>query len=186
MVHLTQGQGIEFTTGGVEGRMGEEETLLAAKEALAYLRRIERVLETMAENMQEYLETSRQLLASPALRADVAEVDVSRVTYSAAQMLTIRELTINPVEHMVTFDDQPIGTLSCQSPSQGDRRNHGKHLGPRSMQAVQVGSRASCPGRHHRDPLFDAQLNDLVDVGREQRDIDAEWAIGVCAHGIDL
>ena len=89
--------------------MGEEETLLAVKEALAYLRRIERLLETMAENLQEYLETSRQLLASSALKADVAEVDVSRVTYSAAQILTIRELTINPVEHVVTFSDQPIG-----------------------------------------------------------------------------
>ena len=54
--------------------MGEEETLLAVKEALAYLRRIERLLETMAENLQEYLETSRQLLASPALKADVAQV----------------------------------------------------------------------------------------------------------------
>ena len=89
--------------------MGEEETLLAVKEALAYLRRIERLLETMAENLQEYLETSRKLLASSALKADVAEVDVSRVTYSAAQILTIRELTINPVEHVVTFSDQPIG-----------------------------------------------------------------------------
>lgn len=88
--------------------MGEEETLLVAKEALAYLRRIERLLETMAENMREYLETSRQLLASPALVADVAEVDVSRITYSAAQILTIRELTINPVEHVVTFDGRPI------------------------------------------------------------------------------
>ena len=88
--------------------MGEKEMLLVAKEALAYLRRIERLLETMAENMQEYLETSRQLLASPAFMADVAEVGVSRVTYSAAQILTIRELTINPVEHVVTFDDRPI------------------------------------------------------------------------------
>ena len=103
-----QGQGIEFTTGGAEGRMGEEETLLAAREALAYLERIERLLETMAENMQEYLETSRQLLASPAPEADVARVKDSRVTYSAAQVLTFRELTINPVEHVVTFSDRPI------------------------------------------------------------------------------
>ena len=88
--------------------MGEEETLLAAKEALAYLERIERLLETMADVMQEYLETSRQLLASPSLVADAAEVDVSRDTYSAAQILTIRELTINPVEHTVTFSGQPI------------------------------------------------------------------------------
>ncbi len=88
--------------------MGEEETLLAVKEALAYLRRIERLLETMAENLQEYLETSRQLLASPALMADVAEVAESRITYSTAQVLTIRELTINPVEHVVTVSDRPI------------------------------------------------------------------------------
>ncbi len=88
--------------------MGEEETLLAAKEALAYLERIERLLETMADVMQEYLETSRQLLPSPALVADVAEVAESRIMYSTAQVLTIRELTINPVEHVVTFDDQPI------------------------------------------------------------------------------
>ena len=89
--------------------MGEEETLLAVKEALAYLRRIERLLETMAENLQEYLETSRQLLASSALKADVAEFAQSRITHSTAQVLTIRELTINPVEHIVTFNDQPIG-----------------------------------------------------------------------------
>lgn len=88
--------------------MGEEETLLAVKEALAYLRRIERLLGTIAENMREYLETSRQLLASPALKADAAGVDISRVAYSAAQVLTIRELTINPAEHIVTFSDQPI------------------------------------------------------------------------------
>ncbi len=88
--------------------MGEEETLLAVKEALAYLERIERLLETMAENMQEYLEASRQLLASSALKADAAEVDVSSVTYSDAEVLTIRELTINPVEHVVTVSDRPI------------------------------------------------------------------------------
>ena len=89
--------------------MGEEETLLAAKEeALAYLRRIERLLETMADVMQEYLETSRQLLASSALKADAAEVDISRVTYSDAEVLTVRELIINPVEHVVTFSDRPI------------------------------------------------------------------------------
>jgi two-component system KDP operon response regulator KdpE len=88
--------------------MGEEETLLAVKEALAYLRRIERLLETMAENLQECLETSRQLLASPALKADVAQVAESRITYSTAQVLTIRELTINPVEHIVTVSDRPI------------------------------------------------------------------------------
>ena len=86
--------------------MGEEETLLAAREALAYLERIERLLEAMAENMQEYLETSRQLLASP--EADEARIKDSRVTYSAAQVLTFRELTINSVEHTVTFGDQPI------------------------------------------------------------------------------
>ena len=88
--------------------MGEEETLLAVKETLAYLRRIERLLETMAENLQEYLETSRQLLASPALVADVAQVTESRITYSAAQILTIRDLTINPVERIVTISDRPI------------------------------------------------------------------------------
>ncbi len=88
--------------------MGEEETLLVAKEALAHLRRIERLLDKMAENLQEYLETSGQLLASSALKTDVAEVAASRITYSAAQVLTIRELTVNPVEHIVTFNNQPI------------------------------------------------------------------------------
>jgi len=88
--------------------MGEEETLLAAKEALAYLKRIERLLETMADVMQKHLEASRQLLASPALVADAAEVDISRDTYSAAQILTVRELTVNPGEHVVTFSDRPI------------------------------------------------------------------------------
>ena len=88
--------------------MGEEETLLAVKEALAYLKRIERLLETMVESMQEYLKTSHQLLASQALKADVAEVDVPQVKYSAAQVLTVRELTVNPVEHVVTFSDRPI------------------------------------------------------------------------------
>ena len=88
--------------------MGEEETLLAVKETLAYLRRIERLLETMAENLQEYLETSRQLLASSALKVDVAQVTESRITYSAAQILTIRDLTINPVERIVTISDRPI------------------------------------------------------------------------------
>jgi len=110
-VHILDARGSKtwfLTSGSAEDRMGEEETLLAAREALAYLERIERLLETMAENMQEYLETGRQLLASPALKADVAEVDVSQVTYSAAQVLTFRELTINPVEHTVTFGDQPI------------------------------------------------------------------------------
>jgi len=96
------------TIGSAGDRMGEEETLLVAREALAYLERIERLLETMAENMQEYLEISRQLLASSALRVDVAEVDISQVTSSAAQVLTFRELTINPVEHVVTFGDRPI------------------------------------------------------------------------------
>lgn len=88
--------------------MGEEETLLVAREALAYLERIERLLETMAENMREYLETSRQLLASPAPEADGARVKDSQVTYSAAQVLTFRELTIKPVEHVVTLGDQPV------------------------------------------------------------------------------
>jgi DNA-binding response OmpR family regulator len=88
--------------------MDEEETLLAVKETLAYLRRIESLLETIAENMQQYLETSRQLLASPTLKTDVARVKDSRVTYSADQVLTIRELSINPAEHVVTFNDQPI------------------------------------------------------------------------------
>jgi len=63
----------------------------------------------MAESLQECLETSRQLLASPALVADGAQVAESRITYSAAQVLTIRELTINPVEHVATFNDRPIG-----------------------------------------------------------------------------
>lgn len=88
--------------------MGEEETWLAVKEALAHLRRIERLLETIAENMHEYLGTSRQLLAPPALKADEDRVIDSRIAYSAAQVLTIRELTINPVEHIVTLGDRPI------------------------------------------------------------------------------
>jgi len=88
--------------------MGEEEMLLVAKEALAYLKRIERLLETMSESLQEYLETSRQLLASSALQADAAEVDVSPVTYSDAEVLTIRELTVNPIEHVVTISDRLI------------------------------------------------------------------------------
>jgi DNA-binding response OmpR family regulator len=104
----SQGQGIELTTGSAGDRMGEEETLLAAKEALAYLKRIERLLEIMSENMQEYLEANRQLLDSFALKADVAKVDVSPVTYSDAEVLTIRELTVNPVEHVVTISDRLI------------------------------------------------------------------------------
>ena len=110
-VHILDARGSKtwfLTSGSAEDRMGEEETLLAAREALAYLERIERLLETMAENMQEYLEASRQLLASPAPEADVAEVAESGITYSATQVLTIRELTINPVEHVVTFSDRPI------------------------------------------------------------------------------
>jgi DNA-binding response OmpR family regulator len=100
-------------------RMGEEETLLASEEALAHLERIERLLETIAENLQEYLETSRQLLASPALKAEgsvgdlrptEAQVKDSRVAYSAdqSQALIIREVTINPAQHVVTLCDQPI------------------------------------------------------------------------------
>jgi DNA-binding response OmpR family regulator len=88
--------------------MGEEETGLAVNEMLAYLRRIESLLETMSENLQEHIRTSRRLLASPALMADGDEVDVSRVTYSAGHVLTIRELTLNPVEHVVTMGDRPI------------------------------------------------------------------------------
>jgi two-component system KDP operon response regulator KdpE len=107
-----QGQGIRFSPLGAEYKMAEEERLLASKEALAYLKRIERLLETIAEDIQEYLEISRQLLNSPALRADVAQVDAFRVTPSAdqaqAQAVTIREVTINPAEHMVTLRDQPI------------------------------------------------------------------------------
>ena len=70
------------------------------------------MLETIAENMQQYLETSRQLLASPALMADAVQVEVSRSTRSAdqaqSQTLMIREVTINPAEYMVTLRDQPI------------------------------------------------------------------------------
>jgi DNA-binding response OmpR family regulator len=97
-----------LTYGSAWDRMGEEETLLAAKEALAYLKRIERLLETMAKDMQQYLEISRQLLASSAPKTDGAQVAESRVTYSASQILTIRELTVNPVEHAVTVGDRPI------------------------------------------------------------------------------
>ena len=74
--------------------MGEGETLLVAREALAYLERIERLLQTMAGSMQEHLEISRQLLASCAIRADVAGVDISQVASSTAQALTFRELTL--------------------------------------------------------------------------------------------
>ncbi len=92
--------------------MGEEETLHAAKQVLAHLKRIERLLGTIAENIQEYLETGRQLLASPTLEADAAQLDVFRVTRSVdearPQAVTIREVTINPVEHVVTVGDRPI------------------------------------------------------------------------------
>ena len=114
-VHILDARGSKtwfLTPGSAEDRMSEGETLPAAKEALVYLRRIERLLETIAENLQEYLETSRQLLASPALKADVAQADVSRVTRSAdqaqPQVLTIREVTVNAAKHMVTSRDQPV------------------------------------------------------------------------------
>ena len=57
--------------------------------------------------VQEYLESSRQLLASPALNADVAEVQISRVLRPEGT-LTIREVTIDPAKHMVTVRDEPI------------------------------------------------------------------------------
>ena len=88
--------------------MGEEETLLVAREVLAYLERIERLLEALAQNTEEHLEISRQLLASCDPKMDTTEADLAGVTSSAAQVLTIRELTISPPEHMVTLDDQPI------------------------------------------------------------------------------
>ncbi len=88
--------------------MGEEETLDWAGEILESLGRIEALLETIAENTREYLETSRRLLASSALGPDVAEVGVSQTPYSAAQTLTFRELALNPVEHVVTLGDRPV------------------------------------------------------------------------------
>ena len=87
--------------------MGEEETLLASEEALAYLKRIERLLETIAKNLQEYLETSRQQLASPVSEADVAQV-TRFADQTQPQVLTIREVTINTAKHIVTLRDQPI------------------------------------------------------------------------------
>jgi len=92
--------------------MGKEEKSLAFKEALACLARIETLLETMAENLQEHLEASRRLLDSRARKAEAAQVDASRVTPSTdqirSQALTIREVTIHPVKRMVTFRDQSV------------------------------------------------------------------------------
>jgi DNA-binding response OmpR family regulator len=87
--------------------MGEEETGLESEEALVYLKRIEGLLEIIADRMQEYLETSRQLLASLALKADAAEVHISRATRSEGA-LTIREVTIDPAKHIVIMRDEPI------------------------------------------------------------------------------
>jgi len=74
---------------------------------LAYLKRIERLLETIAKNLQEYLETSRQQLASPVSEADVAQV-TRFADQTQPQVLTIREVTINTAKHIVTLRDQPI------------------------------------------------------------------------------
>jgi len=92
--------------------MGEEERLLVSKEALATLKRIERLLETIAENVQESLETSRQLLASLALRGETPEMGFSRVARSVdqaqPQVLSVREVAIDLGRHMVTLRDQPV------------------------------------------------------------------------------
>jgi DNA-binding response OmpR family regulator len=91
---------------------GGEERSLASKEALATLKRIERLLEIIAENMQAYLETSHQLLASAVLRAEMAQIDVSWVTRSAdqarSQILAIREVSVDLGRHMVTLRDQLV------------------------------------------------------------------------------
>lgn len=90
--------------------MGKGEKSLAFKEALACLARIETLLETMAENVQEHLEANRRLLASRAPKADAAQADVSRAKHSAdqaqPQVLTVREVTIDAAKHMVTLRDQ--------------------------------------------------------------------------------
>ena len=68
-------------------------------------------LTTIAENLQEYLETNRQLLAS--FESEQAQTDASQVTRSASpaksQVLTIREVTIDPIKHMVIFGGRPVG-----------------------------------------------------------------------------
>jgi DNA-binding response OmpR family regulator len=87
--------------------MGTDETGLGSEQALAYLRRIERLLETIASMMQEYLESSRQMLAALALRADVAEVQISQTPRSEGA-LTIREVTIDPAKHLVTVRGEPV------------------------------------------------------------------------------
>jgi DNA-binding response OmpR family regulator len=108
----------------VEDKMAEEEISLASEGALASLKRIERLLETIAETMQEYLEISRRLLASHASRVDAAQVDGFQdrpfVDGGRLQALTIRDVTISPSRHRVTVRDQPIeltptefGVLFC-------------------------------------------------------------------------
>ncbi len=97
---------------GADYRMGEGERLLASKETLATLKRIERLLETIAENMQTYLETSHQLLASRALKEDATQYDVSRVgpfaDQAQPQILAIREVSVDLGRHMVTLRDQLV------------------------------------------------------------------------------
>jgi DNA-binding response OmpR family regulator len=88
--------------------MDGEETLGEASEILESLGRIEALLETIAENTQEYLDINHRLLASSALSLGGEEVDPSRIRYSAAQVIEFRELTLNPVEHAVTLGGEPV------------------------------------------------------------------------------
>ncbi|MBC8263537.1 MAG: response regulator transcription factor [Anaerolineales bacterium] len=90
----------------------QEQWVTSSEETLACLARMERLLETIAKNVEEHLETIRRLLASRTLKADAAQADLSRVTgaadQSGVQAWAIREVTIDSVKHMVTFRDQPI------------------------------------------------------------------------------
>ncbi len=87
--------------------MSKEEAWLASEEVLTHLRRIERLLEVIANNIREYLEISRQLLASSTLSAEAAQVPVSEPLRSEGA-LTIREVTIDPAKHTVTVRDEPV------------------------------------------------------------------------------
>jgi len=88
--------------------MGKKDTGLGSEEALTYLQRIEALLEIIVEQLQEYLETSRQPLASSAPKADGAEAHVSWAVRREDRSLTIREVTIDPAKHAVSLYDQPI------------------------------------------------------------------------------
>jgi two-component system KDP operon response regulator KdpE len=88
--------------------MSEEDTSFVTREVLACLERIERLLVTLVETMRDDLQISRQLLVSSAATSEEDEAEVPQLTGSDSEALTFRELTINPVEHVVTLGDQPI------------------------------------------------------------------------------